>query len=126
MTNHTNTEIWFIADHDSKWLATFKATGCHSPNIDAKQLNYWIGKPDNSVFKDMVDYCELVKEGLASNDIKRQKMVCCGGIDCTVSICVEQYKWTFGKCKPFSCNAYPLCLTNTKPKEIFISILQSF
>ena len=41
---------------------------------DDKQLNYWIGKPDNSVFKDMVDYCELVKEGLASNDIKRQKM----------------------------------------------------
>ena len=73
MNYHTITEILFIADHESKWQATFKATGCHSPNIDAKQLNYWIGKPEKTVFKDMVNYCELVKDGLASADIKNQK-----------------------------------------------------
>ena len=104
METYTIINVLIIAALESKWTATFKATGCHSPNLDPKvwnpsnpPMNYWVGIPDQKVFDAMMEHCRKVRDEVSDGKLKKRKILCCGKIDCTVSLCVHQNKWTFGK-----------------------------
>ena len=83
-----------ILDDDSKYLATFKATGCLPLNDlrSTENLKYWKSQSDSTVFSDMMSYCESVRAGTAA---EYQKIKCCGSKDCTVSSCSRQTTWSF-------------------------------
>ena len=80
-----------ITAQDSEYVLTFEATGCPNkiPNLD-----WWKAQADNTVFADMFNYCNLVKDGQATVVQKRQ---CCGeGNECKPSSCIRQHHWTTG------------------------------
>ena len=83
-----------FSDDDSKYLATFKATGCLPLNDQRspKNLKYWKSQSDSTVFGDMMSYCETVRDGTAA---EYQKIKCCGSKDCTVSTCTRQTTWSY-------------------------------
>ena len=85
---------FYDIDDDSKYHATFKATGCHPLNVQesSEYLGWWKSQSDSYVFSDMMSYCEVVRDGTAS---EAQQIKCCGGIDCTVSTCTRQTTWSF-------------------------------
>ena len=84
----------YYSDDDSKYHATFKATGCRPLNVQESSdyLGWWKSQSDSAVFSDMMSYCKLVRDGTAS---EAQQIKCCGGIDCTVSTCTKQTTWSF-------------------------------
>ena len=79
---------------DSRWVATFKATGCLTPNVTSNVLNWWKSQSDAVVFGDMMAYCKYVRDGTASEG---QHIQCCGAKDCTVRNCSLQDTWTYGR-----------------------------
>ena len=83
-----------IAGGDLKYIETFKATGCLTPNITPLTLNWWKKQTDNKVFVDMMIYCERVRDGTAA---EKHHLRCCGIKDCTVSRCTQQDSWSNGK-----------------------------
>ena len=74
-------------DPDYRWMGLFKATGCTDPSIESAKMDWWKVQPDSIVVDDMMNYCEKVRDGSAT-DI--QKIRCCGTKDCTVSTCKLQ------------------------------------
>ena len=87
-----------FSDDDSKYLATFKATGCLPLNDQRsmENLKNWKSQSDSMVFSDMMSYCESVQDGTAA---EYQKIKCCGSKDCTVSTCTRQSTWSFMETK---------------------------
>ena len=83
-----------FSDDDSKYLATFKATGCLPLNDlrSTENLMYWKSHSDSTVFSDMMSYCESVRDGTAK---EYQKIKCCGSKDCTISTCTRQTTWSY-------------------------------
>lgn len=95
-------------NHDSL-KKSFKATGCPNnfdtyqcPTSKCPNTNWWKTQPKIVVFKDMMTYCTLVKDGIASD---AQKAQCCGAkfwnrkhttTNCRPTTCVEQNQWIDG------------------------------
>ena len=86
---------------DEDYLAAFQATGCPATiTHDASgafltewevNLGYWKRKGEAKALADMLSYCKLVSNGLASG---RQTFICCGSQQpCTVD-CFEQSSLT--------------------------------
>ena len=75
---------------DEVYIATFQATGCPSKT---PFLGWWKTQSDKTVLNDMNTYCELVKDGQASDEQRGQ---CCGSEDCTINECVKQTAWAKG------------------------------
>jgi len=67
-------------------VRTFAATGCTNPNPSGV-IDWWVNL--NSPFSDMMAYCTLTRDGIAS---QAQQDVCCGtGVNCGDQLtCVEQ------------------------------------
>jgi len=72
---------------------TFAATGCPNDKISGSTLNFWDSEKFDVILKDMLNYCNVVKNGVAT---EQQKQECCGqGKDCQASLkCVEQSFFT--------------------------------
>jgi len=72
---------------------TFAATGCPNEKISQGTLDFWERQKFDAVLVDMLRYCHVVKDGVAT---EAQKQECCGdSIDCQAGLkCVEQTTFT--------------------------------
>ena len=72
------------------YVATFQATGC--PN-KKPFLEWWKTQSEETVLNDMKTFCELTRDGHASDE---QRYQCCGAENCTINECVTQIALTKG------------------------------
>jgi len=83
-----------VKDRDEcDFRKTFAATGCPNEKISQGTLDFWERQKFDAVLVDMLRYCHVVKDGVAT---EAQKQECCGdSIDCQAGLkCVEQTTFT--------------------------------
>ena len=83
----------------SKYVETFKATGCPNPNIHLSLYLYWTKNTDEEISKDMMLYCTDLRDK-KSNDptrVQTQSNICCSSEYCVPTKCNLQTKWSVGK-----------------------------
>jgi len=79
------------APRENKYDLTFQATGCPNKNPSKAQVTWWKMQPDNKVFRDMYQYCILMRDRRAS---PKQIQRCCGRRKkCRVISCNMQSTW---------------------------------
>ena len=89
------TQYFYPSDHlYSKYVASFKATGCPNPNIFPEPYHYWSKLTDTEIFEDMMQICTLLRDG-DENAVRANR--CCNSKLCVPTACNLQTKWSTGK-----------------------------